>query len=159
MKLTCKETILYLSGFQDGELTPPLRERVETHLEQCRSCSLELQRLEQITRRIKHLPPVEPRLNFTARVMGKVMETEDEKPRWFARPSFVYSYVFILFCLLGILLNPGFKTEPAQPSPNTAASEIVKSIDYAALLAESRQLALLDVQDLTLELVYNGEHQ
>lgn len=70
------------------------------------------------------------------------------KTRWFALPSVVYSFVFILVCLLTLLLNPALRREKPEP---------VKITDYSTLLVESQRLNLLEVQDKTLDLLYNNE--
>lgn len=151
MNWTCKETMFYLSRYQDGELDKPLWERVNAHLEECPNCRQELQLLEQVTTDIKHLPEVEAPLNFTAQVMAKV--TEKEKPRWLALPRLIYSFVFIIFCLLGFLLNPNLKSPEQKPVKQVTIS------DYSTLLAESQRLNLIEIQDKTLEMLYNGKDE
>jgi hypothetical protein len=96
-------------------------------------------------------------MNFTARVMANVLEKE--KPRRYLLPSLVYSLVFIVFCLLGLALNPNLKT-PVQDEANAdiiAVADAVEAVDASDLLAESRQLALIKVQDSTFEMIYEGE--
>jgi len=95
--MKCRETILYLSQYQDGELDRRLREEVNAHLGECQRCRQELRLLEIAANGIKTLPEVEPQQNFTAQVMAKVKHTQGEKTRWFALPSLVYSFVFIIF--------------------------------------------------------------
>lgn len=89
---------------------------------------------------------------FTARVMSRVNEREQK--RWFALPSVVYSFVFIVVCLLGLLLNPNWSTEKETVTPGIDQSAIAQ---YTDVLAESQQMALLEVQDQTLEMVYKDE--
>jgi hypothetical protein len=110
--------------------------------------------LETITSTIKRLPEVETGMNFTARVMSAVLEKE--KPRRFFLPSLVYSLVFIVFCLLGLALNPNLKP-PAQDQAVAQAVEAVNAVTASDLLAESQQLALIKVQDSTFEMIYNEE--
>jgi hypothetical protein len=149
MKVTCKEIKPYLSRYRDSEPDADiqLREKTRSHLAECQDCSRELLLLDEISERVRHLPEVEPGTNFTAQVMARVLETE-KNPRWRLLPSLVYSFVFIVFCLLGLALNPALKTETPEP---------VKISDYSTVLVESQQLSLLEVQDKSLELVYNGE--
>lgn len=151
MNWTCKETKLHLSRYQDGELDKPLRERVNAHLAECPNCRQELQLLEQVTTDIKHLPEVDAPLNFTAQVMAKVKEKE--KPRWLVLPRLAYSFVFIIFCLLGILLNPNLNPPKQEPVKQVTIS------DYSTLLAESQQLNLIEIQDKTLDMLYNGKDE
>lgn len=148
MTLTCTEIKPYLSRYQDGEANDPLRGRIRRHLEECDHCGQELLLLEQVTGRVGHLPRVETQPNFTAQVMARVLEKERSKTRWFALPSVVYSLVFILVCLLGLLLNPALRTEEPDPA---------KITDYSTLLVESQRLNLLEVQDKTFDLLYGEE--
>jgi anti-sigma factor RsiW len=143
--------MFYLSRYQDGELDKPPRERVKAHLAQCPDCRQELQLLEQVTADIKHLPGVEAPLNFTAQVMAAVKEKE--KPRRLALSRLVYSFVFIIFCLLGFLLNPHLKSPRQKPVKQVTVS------DYSSLLAESQHLNLIEVQAKTLDMLYNGKDE
>jgi anti-sigma factor RsiW len=149
MKVTCKEIRPYLSRYRDSELDTDvqLREKTRSHLAECQDCSRELLLLDEITENVRHLPEVEPAPNFTAQVMARVLEKE-RNPRWRLLPSLVYSFVFIVFCLLGLMLNPSLKKEAPEP---------VKISDYSTVLVESQQLSLLEVQDKSLDLVYNEE--
>jgi hypothetical protein len=138
--MKCKEILLYLSRYQDGELDKHLREKVENHLNECRSCGQELILLERVTENLKCLPEVEDKQNFTAQVMAKVKEKR--KPHWFALPSLVYYFVFIIFCLIGLILNQNLGTPKEESS----------------ILSESLHLNLIEIQDKTIEIVYNGEY-
>ncbi len=154
MNIICSEIIPYLNRYRDGEADEHLRQKIQAHLAQCPDCTLELQLLDQVTIRVKNLPEIEPRLNFTAQVMSQIKEKEN--PHWFALPSLpslAYSIVFIVFCILGLLLNPQLKT------PKTESVPVIKTADYITLLAESQQLNLIEIQDKTIEMVYNEEHK
>jgi len=157
--MKCRETILYLSQYQDGELDKRLREEVNAHLGECQRCTHELKQLEMVTNGIKTLPEVETQQNFTAQVMAKVKQTQEEKPRWFALPSLVYSFVFVIFCLLGLMLNPNLKPQIQEPVKISTVSSSATISDYSALLAESQKLNLIEIQDKTIEMVYNGEDE
>jgi anti-sigma factor RsiW len=155
MKKTCNEITPYLSRYQDGELENHLRETVEVHLEECSKCRRELVEMNAITGNIKRLPEVETGMNFTARVMATVQEKE--KPRRYFLPSLVYSLVFIIFCLLGLALNPTLKS-PLQEEADVdivAVTEAVDAVSASDLLAESQQLALINVQNSTFEMIDN----
>jgi len=156
--MKCRETILYLNRYQDGELDKQLREEVDAHLEECQKCRQELRLLEIVTNGIKTLPEVEAQQNFSAQVMAKVKQTQGEKSRWFSLPSLVYSIVFILFCFLGLMLNPNLKPQVKEPVKVSTLSGSAAISDYSALLAESQQLNLIEIQDRTIEMVYNGEY-
>jgi len=148
--LTCTEIKPYLSRYQDGEADGRLCERIRRHLEDCEACGRELLQMEQVTAGMGRLPDAGAQPGFTAQVMARVLEKEHMKTRWFALPSVVYSFVFILVCLLTLLLNPALKREKPDP---------VKISDYSTLLVESQRLNLLEVQDKTLDLLYNNNEE
>lgn len=154
---TCREITPYLDRYRDGEADEGLRQKIQSHLAQCPDCTLELQLLDQVTAAVKNLPEIEPRLNFTAQVMAQIKEKE--QPRWFALPSLAYSIVFIVFCILGLLLNPQMKSPKTEPVPMTITTDSADYADYSTLLSESQQLNLIEIQDKTIEMVYNGEHK
>lgn len=154
--MKCKEIKKYLNRYQDGELELSLRPAVENHLEGCQACRRESAVMDAVTARLK-ARDIEPLSNFTAQVMGRVNRSTQK--RWFTLPSFVYSMVFILFCLLGLLLNPNLKSPGPRDAPETTQilAESNLSDSYADLLAESQKLTLLEVQEGTLDIVYDGE--
>lgn len=157
---TCSEIIPHLDRYRDGEADEDLCQKIQSHLAQCPDCTLELQLLDQVTVAVKNLPEIEPRLNFTAQVMAQVKEKE--QPRWFALPSLpslAYSIVFIVFCILGLLLNPQMKSPITEPVSMTITTDSADYADYSTLLSESQQLNLIEIQDKTIEMVYNGEHK
>ncbi|MCU0288879.1 MAG: hypothetical protein MUF15_21100 [Acidobacteria bacterium] len=106
---------------------------------------------DQLMAGIKNLPGIEPQPNFTAQVMSRIKAKE--KPRWFALPVLTYSFVFIIFGILGLLLNP------LLTLPNPKPKVINASSDYSALLVESQELNLIEIQAKTIEMVYNGEQK
>lgn len=154
--MKCKEILLYLNRYQDGELDKQLRKKVENHLKECQSCGQEFVLLERVTDNIKCLPEVEDKQNFTAQVMAKVKEKR--KPHWFALPSFVYYFVFIIFCLLGLILNPNLRTSQEEEVRVSRISDSTDISKYSSILSESQHLGLIEIQDKTIEIVYNGEY-
>lgn len=146
--LICTEIKPYLSRYQDGEADDRLCEQIRRHLETCEACRRELRQMEQVTAGVGRLPGAGAQPGFTAQVMARVLEKQRKKTRWFELPSVVYSFVFILVCLLTLLLNPTLRREKPEP---------VKINDYSTLLVESQRLNLIEVQDKTLDLLYNNE--
>jgi hypothetical protein len=135
MNTICSEITPYLNRYRDGEADERLCQKIQAHLAQCPDCTLELQLLDQVTAGVKNLPEIEPRLNFTAQVM---------------------SLVFIVFCILGLLLNSQLKIPKTEPIAMTITTDYA---DYPTLLAESQQLNLIEIQDKTIEMVYNEEQK
>jgi anti-sigma factor RsiW len=48
--ITCREVVELLSGYLDGELPAPLRERVDAHLAACDGCTMVLDELRETVR-------------------------------------------------------------------------------------------------------------
>ncbi|MCP4153265.1 MAG: hypothetical protein GY757_36375 [bacterium] len=157
--LKCNDVQRYLNRYQDNELEPQLRLDVESHLQSCQQCSAQLLQLEEVTASLLQLPQQEPAMNFTARVMADV--NKKKSSQWFAFPSLLYSLVFIIFCLLGFMLNPYLKPQAAPVIPTeimmaSINTPMVSTIaGYSDILTQSRDLNLMGIQDKTLEMVYN----
>lgn len=163
----CDDAAAYLSRYQDNELDPVTRAQLDAHLQICETCQKELLQLKAVTTRVKQLPEVETGPYFTARVMGKVMEKAKEKKsrwlQWFPVPSspsllkVIYTVVFIIFLLLGVWVNMGTDS-PGSNFPAGAApgQEQQQELQMVRLLVESQDLSLINVQDTTLAMLYNG---
>jgi len=164
--MMCDEVSAYLSRYQDNELDPAARAQIDTHLQACAACREKLLQLEAVTTRVKQLPVVEAGPYFTTQVMGKIMEKE-KKSRWLAwlplpssSPSLlkaVYTVVFIIFLLLGVWVN--MKTgSPASnfPGSGDTGQDRQQELQMVRVLVESQDLSLINVQDKTLAMLYNG---
>jgi len=57
------------------------------------------------------------------------------------------------------MLNPNLKPQIQEPVKASTLSGSATISDYSALLAESQQLNLIEIQDRTIEMVYNGEYE
>lgn len=148
--LVCDAVTALLSRYQDNELDREMQEKISTHLLECDACRKELESLEQVTHQVKQLPEVETALNFTAVVMGKIIEKEEEKIGWFKLPSLAYSLVFILFLLLGVWFNSSLGNINGGSPLNQPETYM------AQLLTESQNLRLINVQDSSMELLDTG---
>jgi len=162
----CKDAAAYLSRYQDNELDPVTRAQLDTHLQGCDNCQKELLQLKELTTRVKHLPEVEAGPYFTARVMAKVMEKEKaKKSRWLAwfplppAPSFlkvIYTVVFIIFLLLGVLVNMNTGSPGTNSPAGGGSGQEQQELQMVRLLVESQDLSLINVQDTTLAMLVNG---
>lgn len=162
----CDDTAAYLSRYQDNELDPVTRAQIDTHLQVCEACQKELLQLQAVTTRVKQLPEVEAGPYFTAQVMGKVMEKEKAgKSRWlqwFPLPSapsllkVVYTAVFIIFLLLGVLVNMNTGSPGASFPAGGGSEPEQQEQQMVRLLVESQDLNLINVQDTTLAMLFNG---
>ncbi|MCK4766317.1 MAG: zf-HC2 domain-containing protein [Candidatus Aminicenantes bacterium] len=146
--LNCNRVKPLLSAYQDNEVGAETKTAVDAHLSACAECSREFGRLENLRREILDLEEVEAPLNFTALVMARVKEKE--KSPLFALPKWVYSFVFLIFLVLGLLLAGSFKS---------AAPPVQDEIYISKLLEESRDLSLINVQDNTFAMLYNGSRR
>lgn len=145
----CDAVTALLSRYQDNELDRELQERISTHLLACEACRKELESLEQVTHQVKQMPEVDTSVNFTAVVMGKIKEKE-ERIGWFKLPSLAYSFVFILFLLLGVWFNSSLG------NTNGGSPQNQPGMYMAQLLTESQNLRLINVQDSAMELLDTG---
>ena len=143
--MKCNEVKLFLSSYQDSELDAKTKAGVRTHLEKCENCRLEYRELETVRLSIKRLREVEPAQNFTSLVMSKVKERE--RRRRFALPSLVYSFVFTIVFVLSFLIFANLKN-------GTAVKQ--EEVYISNLLIESQDLSLINIQDQTFAMLYNG---
>ena len=165
--MVCDDVNAFLSRYQDNELDPLTRAKIDSHLQTCQHCQKELQRLKEITAGLKQLPEVDAGPYFSVQVMGKVMEKEKEKKsRWWAwfpltsSPSLskaIYTIVCIVFLLLGILvnMNTGSPVSDFTASGDSGQGQQQEQ-QMVRLLVESQDLSLINVQDNTLAMLYNG---
>ena len=166
--MVCDGANTFLSRYQDNELDPAARAQIDTHLQVCETCQKELQQLKEVATGVKELPGVEAGPYFTAQVMGKVMEKEKEKKsRWLAwfplpssSPSFTrvtYTTVCIIFLLLGVLVNMNTGSPVSNfPGSSDPGQDQQQELQMVRVLVESQDLSLINVQDKTFAMLYNG---
>ncbi len=144
--MKCNRVKLLLSSFQDNELTEKERAEIFLHLKKCEKCKHELEQLESLKKEIKNLNEFEPIQNFTSLVMDKI----NRKKRFniFSIPSLVYSFTFILFFILGFLINVPLKNNVENKQ---------KEVYISTLLMQGQELSLINVQDKTFNMLYNGD--
>ena len=153
-KMVGDDSRALLSCSQDKELDPLQEAILETHLQSCESCAKEWLLLNRLNDRLKQLPAVDPGPYFTSQVMGKVLETERVPTLSTAVLRWLYSLVFVVFLVLGVLANSGFSLFHfhVRTGPDQAPAEKVVN-----LLVESQDLSLLNVQDTTVALLVKGK--
>ncbi len=103
-KMKCSEVNLLLSRYQDNELDNYSGEMVKEHLSDCKSCRMELGELQRISLGIAEIRDVELKENFTAEVMSMV--AQHKKTRFAGRLVYIYSFVFAIFFIFGVLIDP-----------------------------------------------------
>lgn len=158
MNASCNEFRTNLSKYQDSGpgyelLTPQMREAIGLHLLECEACRAELELLQTVTRQVKALPEVEAAPNFTAQVMGRLKEKQQRQ--LFSLPSWVYSFVFLLFLALGFFITYTLES----PGPLNGNGQLQEEMFLAQTLTETQDLRLMAVQDSSVELLASaGNH-
>jgi len=155
----CKDVNALLSKYQDNELAPAGREKIDAHLMKCGTCQQELALLEQVTAGVRQLPEAEIAPHFTPLVMAKVKQKQEEKSRWFGwltLPSVVYSFIFIIFLALGFLVDGRLTDGPLNLNRDAGQDQYSQEVYMAQLLTESQNLGLINIQDKTMELLVNN---
>ena len=143
--MKCKQVLCVLSRFQDGECEENEKFEVASHLYQCKNCQQELNRLDQTLEIMKSLEEVEPTQNFTVMIMD-TLKGYKRTPA-IPLPSLLYSFVFILFFLLGLILVLPFEPEKVPEK---------KELTMVQILMESQNLNQFYTQNKTINLLNRG---
>jgi anti-sigma factor (TIGR02949 family) len=121
--MRCKKAIEHFSAYLDGQLTPPEREAVRSHLAECARCRAELEALERTARALADLPRLQAPSDLRDRVMGKiagVAPAEARHPRW---RMYWGAAAAVLFAVVIMLLTRTAPLRPAGPGPAAAAAK------------------------------------
>jgi anti-sigma factor RsiW len=102
--MDCTVSARMMNPYIDGELGEKSHEIFEGHIGVCAKCRAELAELNQLDGAIRGLDPIRISAGFTALVMAGVREREKGRLSW--KFGYVYSLVFMLFFILGILIGP-----------------------------------------------------
>jgi anti-sigma factor RsiW len=141
--MNCKKVRLRLSAYQDGELSSPLSRAVELHMASCAACQSEWAALQALIHSLRRSTPFAEDPGFSSRIMAGLRTRPATKLRLL--PSLAYSLALVMIFISGFLLAMSANGLPTA-SPPTAMT-------FSAVLAESRTLGLLAVQDSTLEML------
>ncbi|MHB0913309.1 MAG: anti-sigma factor family protein [Armatimonadota bacterium] len=120
--MNCKQVLVVLSAYMDGELELPEIESVRAHLAGCDSCLPELERLQRTAATLAATPEIEP----PAFLLQAIMEATAKKPsvlenlRAALRPAYVSAVAGIAVILAAFFMWP---SEPA-PAPTPAAAPV-----------------------------------
>lgn len=146
--MTCTTVKRLLSSHQDGELPPALRDEVDAHLGDCQACRSESDAWNRLRLELDRWTEIEPAADFPARIMERLQPKREKKVSLV--PSFVYSLAFLIVFLCGFLLSIPGKRHPAPDK---------KIVDLSAMLAGTRRMGLVSVQDQTIRLIQGGLHE
>lgn len=148
--MDCKKIRVLLSSYQDEEVNERDRSEISSHLLKCESCRREFELLESVKSEIKKMGEIEPPQNFTPLIMGKIREVK--RFGLFSVPSMVYSFVFIIFFVLGFLINVNVDSK--------SNVEKHKEVYISNLLVKSQNLSLIYIQDKTIDMITEeGNHE
>lgn len=142
--MTCQKKRKWVSVFLDGELSEKRQKKLDSHLQECRSCRTELAELRQLQDDLALLPGREVPPYFAASVMGKIQPVQ--KVGIFNLPSLVYSLVFLLFFALGFVLSSRVHNgSEAVPSQEMYSRILVESQDLNLVALDGEMLAMGNV--------------
>ena len=140
--MNCQKICLLLSPYQDNECDEKIRSEVSNHLQKCTHCQNEFEKLELIKKEISRLSTIEPKPHITANIMSKLREKK--KAPLFPLPSVIYSIIFIIFFIMGVLVNKDFETKREE-------------ITISQLLLQGQDLNSILIDDKTFDLLKNGK--
>lgn len=143
--MKCHQISTALSRFQDGELSPGEMRLVRSHLNDCTECQREWRHLEQVLDSLNGIKDVKPAPNFTALTMARIKEQKNHSG--ILLPSLVYSFVFLLFFTLGIIMVQPFSSQKTIDR---------KDLTMVQILMEGQELNQFKIQSKTLSWFYNG---
>jgi len=122
-KMDCGEVSRKLSPFQDNELEADVRISVEEHLSGCEECRRELEEYVEITADLLSAVDIEPSVNFDAVVMSEINGYREKKHS--GKFAFVYSFVFALFFIFGVFVNPFSSGSIPEPEITPELSSVL----------------------------------
>jgi predicted anti-sigma-YlaC factor YlaD len=143
--MKCDQVLAILSRFQDGECDDEEQLQIFSHLNECIGCHREWERMERVLEAMDRVDGVIPAPNFNAMTMAKIKNLQVRSP--FPLPSFIYSFVFVLFFLLGLILVQPFETEKTTKK---------KDLTMVQILMESQNLNQFYTQNKTINWLYKG---
>ncbi len=156
MPVECRSVHGKLSPYLEGELNPPDKETVATHVATCPACSSELLRLRGLLAQLKGLasPPVPP--GFRSEVWERIDAAGwgARLKEWLLDPWYVKvpvgalatAAVALLICQVVLIIQPPGKPDPALQEPlysrsQTFAEGPPKAVPAAPLLERKKASA------------------
>jgi len=98
-KTECSRTKEQLTSYLDGELGDGERERVELHLESCRSCREECDSLRQTVSLLHNMPEVSSERTFRIDEKNVAQKTGDRKLLILYRAAAGVAVILLLVCI------------------------------------------------------------
>lgn len=147
-KMKCSEVNRLLSRYQDYELEEHLGGSVKEHLSACENCRMELDELNRISRDISGIRDVDPKENFTAEVMSLVKEHKEKK--FAGKFAYIYSFVFALFFIFGVLIDP---------YPSGGSSEETGRMELSSVLLDGQKFTSDDNHSFVITELAGGKDE
>jgi len=153
--VSCPRVRFILTGFGG---TAPDREipgEVREHIEHCPECREELYTMQQLTLRVRELPEVDVPPNFSAVVMSTINTRKSPVWGWIKAPALVYSFVFILFLSLGLVMS---QSMGITGNSSTKAINSPSPINFtvAQVFKDSQDVRLISIQENSMSLLYGN---
>jgi hypothetical protein len=137
--MKCDQVLSVLSRFQDGECDEKESLSILSHLDTCSRCHEELNRMDQLLKVMNGMDEVEPVSNFTSKTMGRLNDFRSSSR--IPIPSLLYSFVFGVFFLLGLILSQTLETEKINEK---------RELTVVQILMESQNLNQFYAQNKTI---------
>ena len=147
-KMKCSEVNLLLSRYQDNELEEHSGNMVKGHLLTCESCRKELDDFNRITRDVAGIRNVDPKENFTIEVMSLVKEHKEKK--FAGKFAYIYSFVFALFFIFGVLIDP---------YPSGGGSEETSEMELSSVLLDGQKFTYDDNRSSVIIALAGGKDE
>jgi len=138
-KMNCQKICLLLSPYQDNECDEKTSSEIFNHLQKCKHCRQEYELMEQTKEELNKLSKIEPGIHFTANLMSKLQQKK--KSRFLLVPSMIYSFIFIVFFTIGILVNKDIAPEKEEI---TISQLLLQGQNLNSTLIEGKTFALLN---------------
>ena len=133
--MNCTAIRKKLSAFEDGEVSPPLRFEIETHLAACPACRQALADLHHLWLALDDAVPPRPRPDFSQTVMRKI--SEESKPgifNWIGAWDYMFPApaAMAVMVILGLLIG-GWMGRATLEGTMTAATAPMQAATLEAL--------------------------
>jgi predicted anti-sigma-YlaC factor YlaD len=73
LEISCRQVREELTNYMEGDITPELRERVESHLAACSGCRVYYDNVRQVIRILGETEPIELPAGFSQRLYSRLM--------------------------------------------------------------------------------------
>ncbi|MBN1880074.1 zf-HC2 domain-containing protein [bacterium] len=134
--MNCHQVLEQLSAFNDKELEADQTNAIKAHLIRCPSCRKKRDLLEEMGRRIRHLPPLTAPEDFQFRVYASIRKYQDRKTQrssfWRWQAVLVPAAAMVLGVIIGLttdnVISPRLSEPVMTASDRYTASSIPETV-------------------------------